>query len=113
MDKTSMRSYINDLEYRIDQALKRWRKIPLRENGEVVQCVWSFESAYIMLEVFWEDDQEGINIQCNVPRVHKTEFWSGLTKKNANSVMDRLGNFAQAVEGDYHREAEEHGNTSQ
>lgn len=106
MDKTSMREYVTDLETRIDLALRRWEKlVPRYENGEVVTFLWKFGNCFITLDIFWQDGKEAIQVDCKMPRSSRRDVWSDLNEACAVNVMDRVGNFAQIVEGNYHREA--------
>lgn len=90
-----MRVYVSELEAYVDKSLKKWRKGSHIENGEVVQMEWQFEQTHIILDVFWHDGDEGVNVHCITPRgIHKYEF-SGLTPDTIDRVMDRVGNFAQ------------------
>jgi hypothetical protein len=102
MDKLSMRLYIADLETRIDMALKKWQKIPKDENGETAQCRWHYEQAHITLDIFWHDKKERVRLYCTHPRKSTTNEWDGLTDETANNVIDRIGNFAQIVQGKRH-----------
>lgn len=98
MDKLSMREYIAELETRIDGMLRRWKKESRIENGEAVQIEWQFEQSHIIMNVFWHDKREGINIYCLNPHLQTREGkWKGLDKRSEKSVMDMIGNFAQIV----------------
>lgn len=99
MTKLEMREYLADLETRIDAILKKWKKIARIENGEVVQMEWQFEQVRIMLDVFWLDTDEAIELDCRSPRIRWDHRWKGLTQETATRVMDRIGNFAQIVLG--------------
>lgn len=98
MEKLEMREFLADLETRIDRALRKWKKNSRVENNEVAQIEWQFEQAHIILDVFWRDGNERINIECRNPLTIWKHQWEGLTGKTADNAMDRLGNFAQIVQ---------------
>lgn len=103
MEKLAMRVYLADLETRIDVALQKWKKHDPIQNGEVAQIEWQFEQSRILLDVFWHDDNEHVNLQCISPRMHWKHEWQGLTKGTAAYVMDRVGNFAQIIMSRHHK----------
>lgn len=97
MKKIAMREYLVDLETRIDEMLKKWKKVSRVENGEVVQIVWQFEQSFIAIDIYWLDGDEAIEIECKRPRMKTEHKWRGLTLSTLTRVMDRVGNFAQIV----------------
>ena len=98
MEKFAMREFLADLETRIDLALKKWKKTSRIENGCVVQIEWQFEQAHIILDIFWLDGDESIELECKYPRHHSENKWRGLTQDTMRKVQDRVGNFAQIVQ---------------
>ena len=97
MEKHDMRVFLGDLEDRIDKRLKKWKKFSHVEDKEIAQIEWQFETARIVLDVFWTQNKERIKLECACSRAHTLNEWDGLTSQTANNVMDRIGNFAQTV----------------
>ncbi len=95
MDKLNMRDWIISLEAVIDNKLKLWKKESRIENGEVVQVEWQFEQTHIILDIFWHDGEESVNLQYLGPRAKHHFTWHGLNDKTFNKIMDRVGNLAQ------------------
>lgn len=74
-----------------------WKKIDHIENGEVVRLSWEFELSFMIIDVFWHDGDEGVNLQISHPR-HRHQFeWTGLTETTIDNLMDRVGNIAQTI----------------
>lgn len=95
MEKHTMREWVASLEEIVDNKLKLWKKESRMENGEVVQIEWQFEMTHVILDIFWHDNQELINLQYLDPRSKHNFTWHGLTDATFNKIMDRVGNLAQ------------------
>lgn len=98
MEKLAMREKIAELETRADTSLWKWKKSSRIENGEVVQIAWQFEQAHVILDMFWHDDDEHVNLECRTPRMHSMHEWKGFSESVYDNVMDRIGNFAQVAQ---------------
>jgi hypothetical protein len=62
-----------------------------------VHLSWQFEQTLMIVDIFWEDGDEGVNLQVLHPR-HRHQFeWSGLTPETIDHVCDRVGNLAQVI----------------
>ena len=97
MNKIAMREYLADLEARIDEKLKKWKKDKI-ENGEVVHLTYQFESSHIMIDVFWHDEDEFIEVECKLAKsTHKDYEFDGLTPETIERVIDRIGNFSMVA----------------
>ncbi len=92
-----MRDFISELESCVDKSLKLWKKLSHIENGEVVNIVWQFEQSLIIIDVFWKDGDEGVNLQILHPRHRHHYEWSGLSADTIYKVIDRIGNVAQLI----------------
>lgn len=103
MNKQDMREWVAELESRIDKSLKKWKKLSRIENGRVVQLQWQFELAHIIMDVYWHDNDEHIELECKCARLNWNHEFEGLTDKTMDRVMDRIGNFAQIIFGKYDR----------
>ncbi len=98
MTKLEMREYLAELETLLDRMLKKWKKESRIENGKAVQVAWQFEQSHIIMDVFWRDNEEKINLFClNPHRPIREGRWAGLTKETGKKVIDMVGNFAQIV----------------
>jgi hypothetical protein len=97
VDKFSMRDWVSSLEAMVDNKLKKWKKEFKIENGEAIQLRWQFEQTHIVLNVFWEDKKETVNLQYSSPRINHNFQWHGLTNKTFNKVQDRIGNLSMAT----------------
>ncbi len=95
MEKHEMREWVASLEEVIDNKLKLWKKESRIENGECVQVEWQFEQTHVIMDIFWDDHKEFINLMYLAPRAKHSYMWHGLTDKTFNKVMDRIGNLAQ------------------
>lgn len=97
MDKLSMREYLATLETRIEDGLK-WKRESRIENGSVVQLEWQFEQSHIIMDVFWHDGKERINVYCFNPHLPiRKGSWKGLNDETSRMVMNISFNFAQIV----------------
>lgn len=94
-----MRNFIAQLENSIEKALKKWKMASRIEDGPVVQLEYQFEQAHIVIDIFWNDTEERINIECRDPRMTRKDQLKGLTPETIKVIMDRVGNFAQIVQG--------------
>jgi len=98
MNKLEMREYLAELETDLERMLKKWKKESRIENGEAVQVEWQFQQSHIIVDVFWHDKEERINVYCINPHHRIREGrWRGLTRETGRKVMDMAGNFAQIV----------------
>jgi|SRR5882724_4410129 len=97
MTKVDMREYVANLEECIDRSLKLWKKLVNIENGEVVHLSWQFEQTILIIDVFWKDGDEGINLQILHPRQRYQYEWTGLTPVSLDNLVDRVGNIAQKI----------------
>lgn len=95
MDKFAMREWVASLEQVIDNKLNRWKKESRIENGEVVQVEWQFEQTHAIIDIFWKDKVETVQLTFFGPRTKHYYIWHGLDDKTFNRVMDRVGNLAQ------------------
>ena len=95
MEKIAMREYLADLEARIDEKLKKWKKERIENGDKIVHLTWQFESSHIMIDVFWDDEDEFIEVECKLARApHRDYEFQGLTAETIERVIDRVGNFA-------------------
>jgi hypothetical protein len=97
MTRLEMKEYTCELEACIDRSLKLWKKLTYVENGEVVQYSWQFEQTLMIVNVFWLDGDEGVNLHIIHPRHRHHYEWSGLTDSTIDRVLDRVGNTAQTI----------------
>jgi len=102
MTKLEMREYVAELETRIDLRLKKWKKESRIENGEAVQVEWQYEQSHIILDFFWHDGEERMNLYCISPRNQRRGGWDNISKKTETAIMDIIGNFAQIVENEHY-----------
>lgn len=94
MNKIDMRMWVSSLEEVIDNKLKKWLKRRI-ENGEAVQVHYQHEQTHMIMDIFWEDKQETVNLLYLSPRADHRFTWHGLNNKTFNKIMDRAGNLAQ------------------
>jgi hypothetical protein len=100
-----MREYIAALETHIDLMLKKWKKESKIENGRVVQFEWQFEQSHIILDLFWHDGEEHIDIICHNPHHRlRTGTWLLSDPHIEKGIMDKIGNFAQIVQSELRHE---------
>lgn len=92
-----MREFIGRLEDTIERSLKKWKQSSRIEDGPVVQIEYQFEQAHVVVDVFWRDSEERLNIECRDPRTTRKDQLKGLNSDTLRIVQDRLGNFAQIV----------------
>ncbi len=92
-----MREWISTLEDCIDKKLKKWIKESRIENGEVVQIEYQFEQTHIVLDIFWHDKEETVNLHYFAPRAKHLFTWHGLNDKTFDRIQDRIGNLAQTT----------------
>lgn len=92
-----MREWMCSLEEVLDNKLKKWLKESRIENGEVVQVEWQFELTHIILDVFWHDEEELVQLYYFGPRAKHLFTWHGLNDKTFNRIQDRVGNLAQVT----------------
>lgn len=92
-----MRDWIISLESMLDHKLRKWKKDDKMENGEVVQLRYQFEQTHILIEIFWHDKQEIVQLQYLGPRSRYSFLWHGLDERTFDRVMDRVGNLAQTT----------------
>jgi len=97
MDKFQMREWIASIESAIDRKLAKWKKCQRIENGEAIQLGWQFEQTHFILDVFWEDQKETVQLNFFGPRVNQRFNWHGLDDKTFNKIVDRVGNLAQVT----------------
>ncbi len=97
MDKISMREWVCSLEEVIDNKLRKWKKEPKMENGEVVELRWTYELTHVHLEIFWEDKKETVKLQYLSPRGDHNYLWHELNDRTFNKICDRVGNLAQVT----------------
>jgi hypothetical protein len=98
MNKGDMREWVSALEEVVDNKLTKWRKETRIENGEMVQIEWQFEQTHIILNIFWEDHKELVQVHYLGPHADHRFTWNGLSDKTFNKVMDRIGNLAQITQ---------------
>lgn len=94
MDKYGMRQWTADLEGIIDNKLKKWQKIPMMQNGKAVQLTWHFGQSWIMLNIFWEDGEERVDLAFLSPPMDYDYSFPRLTDLTFNRVSERIGNLA-------------------
>lgn len=92
-----MREYVSRLETCLDRSLRLWKKIDHIEDGDAVRLSWEFELTFIIVDVFWLDGDEGVNLQISHPRQRYQFEWSGLTQETLDRLVDRVGNIAQTI----------------
>ncbi len=97
MKKLDAKEWVLSIETILDNKLGKWLKQTKIENGEAVQLHWQFEQTNLVIDVFWQDGKEFVNLQYKSPRVSHSYQWSGLNDQTFNRVMDRVGNLAQVT----------------
>lgn len=94
-----MRIFIAELERQIEKALQKWKQASRMEDGSVVQIEYQFEQSHVELDIFWKDSDERLSIVCRTPHMTRKDNFKGLDAHTIKAVMDRVGNFAQIVQG--------------
>lgn len=97
MEKIDMREYVIRLREMVDRSLKLWKPTTHIENGDVVHLAWQFEQTHVIVDIFWLDGDEGVNLQILHPRRRHHFEWHGLTEKTLDGLIDRIGNITQTI----------------